>query len=222
MKKIFLTLLVLICVSFFTAHAVNAQSRVFTATELSQFNGRNGQKAYYAYEGKVYDVTGSRLWAEGEHFGLFAGQDLTGKMTGAPHGTEVFAGFTVVGTYVASTTATASPQIQAASPSSVVTESPAKKLWYEGRVRIFGLSILAWTGIFLGPLFLLTFGTCFAMPWGKLPLPWKGSRIGKDELDAAPRHMAWTSIHKHFVWWFVIVGLIHALLGFLQLLGFYL
>jgi len=196
---------------------VFAQQKAFSASELSQFDGVSGRKAYYAYEGKVYDVTGSKLWLEGQHFGLQAGQDLTGKMTDAPHNTEVFSGFEVVGTYTLTVSALPS------SPVSEIDKPPTlEPAWYQRRLQIFGFSILGWTGIALGVLFVLTFGTCFAMPWGKLPLPWQGSRPGHDALDAVPRRMTWSSVHKHFVWWLVVIAIIHGVLGFLQMLGIFL
>jgi len=34
----------------------------FTEEELAQCNGRNGNPAYIAYKGKVYDVSASFLW----------------------------------------------------------------------------------------------------------------------------------------------------------------
>ena len=70
-----------------------------TREELKKFNGKNGAKAYVAYEGKVYDVSGSYLWANGEHEGEHsAGEDLTEMMKNAPHGKGVFNDFPVVGT----------------------------------------------------------------------------------------------------------------------------
>jgi predicted heme/steroid binding protein len=46
------------------------------------------------YRGRVYDVTGSRLWPEGRHARRHdAWQDLTTSLEKAPHGTEVFARF---------------------------------------------------------------------------------------------------------------------------------
>jgi predicted heme/steroid binding protein len=60
--------------------------REFTAEELGAFNGRDGQPAYVAYEGTVYDVTESAMWGDGDHEGLhFAGRDLTGEHADAPH-----------------------------------------------------------------------------------------------------------------------------------------
>lgn len=66
-------------------------------TQLSEYDGKNGRKAYFAYEGRVYDVTLSKFFKNGDHPGGHkAGTDLTGKLTGAPHGIEVFAPFKVV------------------------------------------------------------------------------------------------------------------------------
>lgn len=49
--------------------------KVFTKAELAQFNGQNGQPAYVAVEGVVYDV--SPIYIDGEHKGHTAGEDLT-------------------------------------------------------------------------------------------------------------------------------------------------
>ncbi|MGC9351629.1 MAG: 2-oxoacid:acceptor oxidoreductase family protein, partial [Sulfurovum sp.] len=68
-----------------------------TIDELKKYDGRDGAKAYIAYNNVVYDVTESPFWKEGEHEGVhFAGEDLTSQLAGAPHGEEVFKGFPVV------------------------------------------------------------------------------------------------------------------------------
>jgi len=70
-----------------------------TLDELKQYNGQNGQKAYIAYKGKVYDVTSSPLWKNGIHQKMHqAGYDLTDVLKNAPHGEEVFARFPMVDT----------------------------------------------------------------------------------------------------------------------------
>lgn len=56
---------------------------------LAQFNGKEGQPAYVAYKGKVYDVSLSRMWKTGQHMKRHAaGRDLTQDILAAPHGTE--------------------------------------------------------------------------------------------------------------------------------------
>ena len=39
----------------------------FDADELAGFNGENGNPTYIAYDGKVYDVSESKLWRNGQH-----------------------------------------------------------------------------------------------------------------------------------------------------------
>lgn len=217
MKKIILILIFSLSLFSF-AFPIQAQDKIFTPEELSQYDGKDDHKAYYAFEGKVYDVTSSPLFKLGEHFGHHAGEDLTGKLEEAPHGIEVFAPFKIVGEFKAADSENLNPEPAAANQ----FESKNKSKWYEGRIRILGISILGWTGIIMGIFFVLTFATCFAMPWAKLPLPWKGTRIGPDPMDAVGKRMPFTFVHKHFVWWTVILGIIHGVLGILQLLGIYL
>ncbi len=69
-----------------------------THDELSACDGAEGSPACFAYEGSVYDVTGSRMWKKGLHAGKHqAGTDLTGILAKAPHGDEVFASVRKVG-----------------------------------------------------------------------------------------------------------------------------
>jgi len=70
----------------------------FTEEELAQYDGKNGNLAYVAYKGKVYDVTGSFLWKNGIHQVLHsAGVDLTDALEQAPHGDDALRKFPVVG-----------------------------------------------------------------------------------------------------------------------------
>lgn len=69
-----------------------------TLQELSQYNGKNGNPAYVAFKGIVYDLSSSDLWENGEHQGAHeAGTDLTKAMQGAPHAEDVLKNFKVVG-----------------------------------------------------------------------------------------------------------------------------
>lgn len=70
----------------------------FTKDELSKNNGQNGQPAYVAFQGKVYDV--SKVFQNGEHGGAQAGTDLTNSFGSipCPHEEAVFGNFPEVGT----------------------------------------------------------------------------------------------------------------------------
>ncbi len=71
----------------------------FTSEELASFNGKDGSPIYIAFEGRVFDVTKSRLWLKGLHMNRHsAGKDLTADITAAPHGIEVFERYPQIGT----------------------------------------------------------------------------------------------------------------------------
>lgn len=71
--------------------------------ELQQFDGKEGQPTYVAVHGKIYDLSGSRLWKGGTHARKhLAGADLTDALKKAPHGIEKLQGFPVVGEVVKS------------------------------------------------------------------------------------------------------------------------
>jgi predicted heme/steroid binding protein len=76
------------------------ETKKFSITELSQFDGKDGKSAYVGYKGKVYDVTESYQWVGGEHLGHIAGQDLTEQMDTAPHSEEVMERMKIVGIIV--------------------------------------------------------------------------------------------------------------------------
>lgn len=72
---------------------------VLTTEELSKYNGKDGNPAYIAVDGVVYDVSDSELWSEGQHNGFKAGRDLTTElMEESPHGESVIERLTPVGT----------------------------------------------------------------------------------------------------------------------------
>ncbi len=73
--------------------------QVFTKEELAKFNGKDGRPIYIAHKGKVYDVSKSSLWENGEHQGLHtAGADMTKDLSDAPHEDDVLERFPQVGT----------------------------------------------------------------------------------------------------------------------------
>lgn len=69
----------------------------YTRSQLALRNGQDRDEIWVAWQGLIYDVTGSRLWRNGRHYQHWAGQDLTPEMAQAPHTERVFAKFKVVG-----------------------------------------------------------------------------------------------------------------------------
>ncbi len=73
----------------------------FTLKELAEYDGKSGKPAYVACKGKVYDVTVSSFWMDGDHFGTHpAGKDLTEELELAPHGIEALERTKLVGMLV--------------------------------------------------------------------------------------------------------------------------
>ncbi|NTV41992.1 MAG: cytochrome b5 [Syntrophobacteraceae bacterium] len=72
--------------------------REFDLEEVSGFNGQDGKPVYIVHQGKVYDVTLSKMWKGGVHMRRHhAGHDLTTDFQAAPHGPEVFERYPQVG-----------------------------------------------------------------------------------------------------------------------------
>lgn len=77
------------------------EQKKVTRQELEQNNGKNGKPAYLAYKGKVYDVSQSSFWMDGDHLGMHeAGKDLTEELEMAPHREENFQKVKFVGDLV--------------------------------------------------------------------------------------------------------------------------
>jgi predicted heme/steroid binding protein/uncharacterized membrane protein len=71
----------------------------FDSKELAEFSGENDTPVCIAHKGKVYDVSGSKLWKGGVHMRRHrAGADLTTDIQAAPHGPEVLQRYSQVGT----------------------------------------------------------------------------------------------------------------------------
>jgi predicted heme/steroid binding protein len=76
-----------------------ADMEEFTLEELADYDGRGGHRAYIAYQGKVYDVSESGYWTDGDHMGEHtAGRDLTAEMGAAPHRPDELKNVKLVGT----------------------------------------------------------------------------------------------------------------------------
>ena len=72
--------------------------KAFDEVELAQYNGENGKPIYIAHDGKVYDVTESKMWRNGVHMKRHkAGADLTSDIQAAPHEKDVLERYPQVG-----------------------------------------------------------------------------------------------------------------------------
>ncbi len=70
----------------------------FELKDLSEFDGKDGKPVYIAHQGRVYDVTLSKLWKGGLHMKRHhAGRDLSVDIGAAPHGIDVLERYPQVG-----------------------------------------------------------------------------------------------------------------------------
>jgi len=69
----------------------------YSKQQLALRNGQDKPEVWVAYEGKIYDVSKSRLWRNGKHYEHWAGQDLTTELANAPHSEKVFDKFEIIG-----------------------------------------------------------------------------------------------------------------------------
>lgn len=64
------------------------EEATFTLAELAEFDGQDGNPAYVAVDGVVYNVTGNTYWPEGDHtpcnLDSMAGQDLSDLLDQSP------------------------------------------------------------------------------------------------------------------------------------------
>lgn len=70
-------------------------AKTFTLTELAKYDGKNGNPAYLAVDGDVYDL--SAVFQEGKHFSHFAGKELTNAFY-SRHAKSALAKYPIVGT----------------------------------------------------------------------------------------------------------------------------
>lgn len=81
-----------------SSDTASTQDLSLTLDELKQYDGQNGNAAYVAVDGVIYDVTHVRKWKNGKHeMGITAGQDLTELISQSPHGKSILSEAPVVG-----------------------------------------------------------------------------------------------------------------------------
>jgi predicted heme/steroid binding protein len=71
--------------------------KYFSISQLALRNGQDKEDIWCCYKGRIYDLTSSRLWADGTHYEHWAGQDLTEELKDAPHSEKVFQKFKTIG-----------------------------------------------------------------------------------------------------------------------------
>ncbi|HLF34154.1 MAG TPA: cytochrome b5 domain-containing protein [Cyclobacteriaceae bacterium] len=71
--------------------------REYTREQLALRNGQDKAEIWCAFQGMIYDLSASRLWKFGKHYEHWAGQDLTDELPDAPHTSQVFTKFRIIG-----------------------------------------------------------------------------------------------------------------------------
>ena len=69
---------------------------LLTPAELEEYDGSDGKPAYVAVNGIIYDITPIPQWAQGVHFGVSAGRDVTERIN-LCHGTQILKRLKIVG-----------------------------------------------------------------------------------------------------------------------------
>ena len=84
-----------------TATPQQVELPTFNAEELAKYNGKDGNPAYVAVDGKVYDLSAVPQWTGGSHAGgsLSAGMDQSEAIMRSPHGKDVLSRLPIVGLY---------------------------------------------------------------------------------------------------------------------------
>jgi len=81
-----------------TTSTTTTKATDMTLKELAKYNGQNGNPAYVAVNGVIYDVSNAKEWQNGMHKnGVKAGLDQTNMIGQSPHGDSVLKGLPVIG-----------------------------------------------------------------------------------------------------------------------------
>ena len=102
MKKVLFTFALVMSIFLLSACSTDSNmetdtTMMLTIEELADYDGMDGNKAYIAVDGVIYDVTGNEAWTGGSHAGSMAGTDVSSVVDAAPHGRDVLDDLEVVG-----------------------------------------------------------------------------------------------------------------------------
>lgn len=102
MKKLFILLIISLfvvgCSSVEEGSTTSEETQTdkqmsFTISELSAFDGKSGNDCYVAVSGRVYEISDSDKWIDGNHIEsegqASCGRDLTEAMDESPHGISI-------------------------------------------------------------------------------------------------------------------------------------
>ncbi len=89
--------MIIVNARFHVAVKKNKLMKIYTKQQLALRNGQDKPEIWVAFQGVIYDVSGSRLWKRGMHYEHWAGQDLTEELPDAPHTEKVFEKFQAIG-----------------------------------------------------------------------------------------------------------------------------
>jgi predicted heme/steroid binding protein/uncharacterized membrane protein len=177
--------------------------KIVSEEELKQNDGKEGRPAYVAYQGKVYDVSGSKMWRNGEHIRRHhAGMDLTADLAAAPHKDDVFQRATVA----------AVGSLPAPEPAAVEAGAEEKKLpgWFEWFLNRhphpvsvhFPIAYSAAIAVFL-LLYVLTNNVFFEV--GGYYLLWGAAGMGV--VATALGFVTWWFNYRHKIFWTFLVNI---------------
>lgn len=106
MKKTYIILLMMLLIlvngcSSSTKDTTIVSEKTYSIEELSKYTGKDGNPAYIAVDGMVYDVMNVSQWKNGMHNGFKSDLDLTQEIkTKSPHGISKLKGIKAVGKLV--------------------------------------------------------------------------------------------------------------------------
>ena len=104
--------------------------QTWTLETLSKYNGMNGNPAYIAVNGTIYNVTSIGSWSGGVHHGIRAGQDVTTFFASSPHSASLLNQVPVIGKIgdpIANNAGSQSPANDATTSATTVTGSSSNE-----------------------------------------------------------------------------------------------